>query len=166
MKRMPTGGNTLQVTIQTSPDGKAYVAFAGAIDENSDFRQVFDHVSGDAVFNMRAIDRVNSMGVHGWVPHVKRFSAEHQLVIEDISYPLVQNANSVAKLFGSAQIHSCMAPYYCATCRDNTTVSVSRDEVVHTGMKPPTKQCARCKSVMEFDELDGYFDFFRSHAEK
>lgn len=166
MKRMPTGGvGTLQVTIQARPDGKTYVAFTGAIDENSDFQQVFDRVSGDAVFNMRGVDRVNSMGVHGWVPHVKKFSAQHQLVIEDISYPLVQNANSVARLFGSAQIQSCMAPYYCAACRDNTTVSVAWDEVVPE-MKPPTKQCARCNSPLEFDELDGYFDFFRSRTEK
>ena len=162
MKRMPTGGSTLQVTIETKSDGITYVAFSGAIDENSDFQQVFDRVSSDAVFNMRAIDRVNSMGVHSWVPHVKRFSSEHKLVIEDISYPLVQNANSVARLFGSAQIHSCMAPYYCATCRDNTTVPVTYDEVVGAGMKPPPKQCAKCNSVMEFDELDGYFEFFRA----
>ena len=49
---------------------------------------------------MRNVERVNSMGVHRWIPLISKFSAKHQAAFDEISYALVQNANVVANLFG------------------------------------------------------------------
>jgi len=167
VKRQATGGlTTLQARFETGPAGFGLVVLAGAIDENSDLVGLFERMTGDTVLNMRAVERVNSMGVHGWIPWVTRFSANHLLMIDEISYALVQSANAVANMFGSAQVRSCMAPYFCATCKDNVTVAVTSYEVASTGWTAPAKQCARCGSAMEFDELDGYFDFFKMRAGK
>jgi uncharacterized CHY-type Zn-finger protein len=69
-------------------------------------------------------------------------------------------------MFGTGQIRSCMAPYFCSQCQDNQTVRVTATEVAMSRFAPPAKQCGRCKSTMEFDELDGYFGFFQARTGK
>ena len=163
---MKSNHGTLNSRLETAADGRLLVTVSGAIDENADIRGLFARLTNDTTMNLRDVERVNSMGVHGWVPQVTRFSAQHRLVIDEISYPLVQNANTVANMFGSAQVRSCMAPYFCAKCKDNQSLPVSGSEVAAAGQQPPEKRCPRCKSVMEFDELDGYFDFFKPRSRK
>jgi len=106
------------------------------------------------------------MGVHRWVPLVTQFSSRHRLDIDEISYALVQNANVVANLFGTAIVRSCVAPYYCSTCNENCSLTVTMEEVFAYGSDPPPKLCARCHAVMEFDELDGYFSFFKARTKR
>jgi hypothetical protein len=168
VKRVATGpvtSNTLRSEFKRA-NGQLTVVLAGAIDENADLADVFTRLSEDATFNMQGVERVNSMGVHRWIPLVTQASREHRLAIEEISYALVQSANSVANMFGSAPVRSCMAPYFCARCKDNFTVTVRQDEVAAAGHKPPQKQCTQCAQLMEFDELDGYFGFFKNRAVK
>jgi hypothetical protein len=158
-----TSGSTLRVTSESGADGVLRIKLAGAIDENSDLAGLFGLINGRAAMNMRDVARVNSMGIHAWIPAIAKASAAHTVVIEELSYALVQNANVVANLFGSAQLSSCMAPYYCSKCKDNVNLSVTAAEVSAAGGEPPPKECARCKAELEFDELDGYFAFFKSH---
>ena len=159
----PDAAETLRVSIDAN-GGTTHVIFEGAIDENAKLESIFSQLSGDTMFHMRRVERVNSMGVHRWIPLVTRFTAKHRLSIVDISYPLVHNANVVANLFGSAQIQSCMAPYFCARCNANLTLSVSQQEVAATSYAPPPKKCERCGGELEFDELDNYFAFFKVRA--
>ena len=163
MKRATTGQvptNSLRAVFEKAADGKHLVWLAGSIDENADIQGVFAKLTEDTVINMQHVERVNSMGVHRWIPIVTRYSSQHRVVIDEISYAMVQNANVVANLFGSAVVGSCMAPYFCGRCKDNRTVTVTHDEVLGSGYTPPVKQCTHCGSAMEFDELDGYFTFF------
>jgi hypothetical protein len=168
VKRPATGPSTatLRSTLDVAPDGTTLVELAGAIDENSDLQGLFDRLTGDTILNMRRVERVNSMGVHGWVPLVNKFAQKHRLMIDEISYALVQSANSVANMFGAAYIRSCMAPYFCTTCQDNQTLTVMGDEVRASRFEPPARYCGRCKQPMEFDELDGYFGFFQIRTGK
>jgi len=168
VKRAATGPSTttLRAKLDVAADGSTVVELSGAIDENSDLQGMFDRLTGDAVLNMRNVERVNSMGVHGWVPLIRAYSQKHRLVIDEISYALVQSASSVANMFGTAQIRSCMAPYFCSTCQDNQTVRVTAQEVAMSQFSPPAKQCGRCNSHMEFDELDGYFGFCQTRTGK
>jgi hypothetical protein len=69
-------------------------------------------------------------------------------------------------MFGTSQLRSCMAPYYCARCNDNVTLPVTADEVARSGETAPAKSCTKCQSPMEFDELDGYFSFFKLRVGK
>ena len=162
----PTGTSTLRAQLETSPDGFVHVWLEGAIDENSDLAGVFAKLTGDAVLHMQGVARVNSIGVHRWIPTLGGYAAQHRVWIDDISYALVQNANVVANLFGAATVRSCMAPYFCGTCKINCTESVSGEEVLEHAFAPPPRNCAKCGSAIEFDELDGYFAFFKRHARR
>jgi hypothetical protein len=157
---------SLRAVFDTSAQGPTHVALAGSIDENADLEAIFSRLTDDTVLNMQHVERVNSMGVHRWIPIVTRFSAQHRLAIDEISYALVQNANAVANLFGGAQVRSCMAPYYCSQCKDNCTIRVTMEEVAGSGDAAPVKRCAKCSQPMEFDELDGYFGFFKARPRR
>ena len=148
------------------PGGTTVVSLSGSIDENADVKAVFEQLRGPATVNLQRVGRVNSMGVHRWIPLVTKFAAQHRTTIEEISYSLVQNANVVANLFGSAQVMSCMAPYYCGRCKANFTLRVTADEIAHTGGLAPERTCERCSSPLEFDELDGYFAFFKPRTRR
>ena len=160
MKRGGTEPTTISTIFSTRANGEQVVALTGAIDENTDLQALFAGFTGDIVLNLQNVERVNSMGVHRWIPIVTRFSSQHLLVIEQISYALVQNANVVRNMFGSARVRSCMAPYFCAKCKNNCTMTVTDDEMAEAET-PPLKHCGQCGSEMEFDELDGYFSFFK-----
>ena len=162
----PTGTTRLRASFDKAADGTQLVTLVGSIDENADLEGVFSRFTGDTTLNLRGVERVNSMGVHRWVPLITAFTARHRLIVEEISYALVQNANFVANLFGSATIRSCVAPYYCTACKDNCSVAVSAEEVAAHGFDPPPKRCVRCNSALEFDELDGYFAFFKSRSRR
>src|SRR6188508_199358 len=86
----PAGNSSLKYTFSTA-QGTTQVALAGAIDENADLSGLFDRLQGDTILNLRDVDRVNSMGVHGWVPLINKASSRHRLVIEELSYALVQS---------------------------------------------------------------------------
>jgi hypothetical protein len=133
----------------------------GAIDETADLEGLFAKLGGPTIFNMRNVSRVNSMGVHRWIPLVTRFSNANVLYIEDVSYALVQNANVVANMFGSARVRSCMAPYFCSRCKDAITLRVTSEELAASRHSTPQKTCDRCRAALEFDELEGYFGFMK-----
>jgi DNA-directed RNA polymerase subunit RPC12/RpoP len=157
----------LRSSFENTTHGMQRVVLSGTIDENADLDAIFAKLSVlPTVLNLRAIERVNSIGVHRWIPLVTAAAKRHPLEIEEISYALVQTANVVANLFGAATLHSCMAPYFCARCNDNLAVVVTAEEVLATELRPPAKRCIRCNSELEFDELDGYFALFKNRARR
>jgi hypothetical protein len=157
--------STLRSTLRRNPDGTFHVSLEGAMDERSDFQSIFDPLEGDTTFNMRGVERVNSIGIHRWIPLISRLSEEKRVAIEEIPYPLVLGANSVANLFGQASLLSCLAPYYCDRCGESRTIVVSSDDVNATP-GTPEKRCGTCQAVLSFDELDSYFKFLRSRRWK
>lgn len=165
MKRPDTGASrtveALRATIEANGT-TTHVTLHGAIDENSKLEALFAQLTGDTVLNMRNVERVNSMGVHRWIPLVAKLTAKHEVMFDEISYAIVQNANVVANLFGAGQVRSCMAPYFCAKCKANVTLTVTQQEVAMSLHAPPPKMCERCNGLLEFDELDNYFGFFKA----
>jgi len=160
VKRHPKA-TALRSSFEKSPDGWLRVTLSGSLDESADLAGLFARIDRDCILNMREVERVNSMGVHNWLVAIGQASAQRRFIIEDISYGLVQNAIAVANLFGQADVRSCIAPYSCARCDSHVEVSVQRDEVLAANGNPPARQCSRCGSPMDFEEIDGYFSFFR-----
>jgi hypothetical protein len=153
---------SLKAKLDKGGDGKFRVALAGAMDEESDLKSFFTELNGDTVFDLGEIERVNSMGIHLWIPQITELSNNHDVLIERIAYPMVLQANTVANLFGKARVTSCYAPYFCGSCHENYMVEVSAEEVVDG--TAPEKKCDTCSDDMEFDELDSYFYFLQRQA--
>lgn len=151
---------TLRAEVERLADGSLRVALRGALDESTDMAAAFAGIDGDVVIDLIGIERVNSIGIHRWVPAIGALSERHRVTLERVPYPLVLGANAVANLFGSAKVASCLGPYFCDTCGESRTEVVLTEEVVATGTAP-ARTCRTCAKPLSFDELDTYFRFLR-----
>jgi hypothetical protein len=153
--------STISSKIEKTEDGGSRVLLSGSIDESSDLDSVFAGVEGRCIVSLEGIERINSMGIHRWIPTIAKLAKEHEVVVERLSYPVSLQANVVANLFGGAPVVSCVAPYFCNTCQEDRTAVVTAEEVQAADGSAPEKHCDACDDPMEFDELDTYFLFLR-----
>lgn len=154
--------SSLEAHVTSDPDGPSRVKLTGAIDENADLAGIFASLEGDTVFDMTGVERINSIGVLRWIDEITPFSKKHRVTVENCSYPVVLQANIVANFFGSATIVSCVAPYFCPSCRSPRDFAVKADEISTIDQGAPARTCPSCASEMEFDELDSYFALLAS----
>lgn len=152
----------LRVNVSEVSRERRRVELSGAIDESADLGDVFRAIDGDALFDLSGIERINSIGVLRWVSAFVPHTETHEVIIEAVSYPMMLQANCVANLFGSASVRSCLAPYFCPTCKDHQMVLVTVDQLAAAEGSAPAVSCQRCRTLLDFDELDVYFQFFRS----
>lgn len=153
---------SLRVERKNDGPGAARLLLSGAIDDRADLDSIFINLPASVAIDLGAVDRMNSIGVKQWVPLMARLTQHHRVSVESLSYPLVMQANCTSNLFGTAEVRSCLAPYFCGKCRTNHTVAVSADEARKAGDGAPAKHCPKCGLEMVFDELDGYFNFLKN----
>ena len=149
----------LESKIEKAENGKHYLVLSGSLDEEADLDKTFASIDGEIVINLRAIKRLNSLGVHRWINAISKLSERVSVVIECCSYPFALQASYVANLFGKARVISTLAPYFCASCGYNGMVLLEAGEA-KDGEVPP-KSCPTCSTDMQFDELDTYLSFLK-----
>jgi hypothetical protein len=151
----------LKVSVDDADPQRLRVQLSGAIDEQTDIAAVLGALRAPVVvLNLRGIERINSVGVHRWIPAMRALAEGRRVVVEEVSYAVATQANYVANLLTPAVVTSCLAPYYCPSCDQPATVVVTSSEVAGAA-GPPERRCDRCHDRMEFDELDDYFTFLR-----
>jgi hypothetical protein len=153
--------STISSRIEPAGDDAVRVYLTGSIDESADLDSAFAGIDGTCIVNLEGIERINSMGIHRWIPRIARLAEDHEVEVERLSYPVALQANVVSNLFGGAPVLSCLAPYFCNTCQEDRTATVTADEVRNANGDAPEKRCETCNDPMEFDELDTYFLFLR-----
>jgi hypothetical protein len=153
---------SLKSRVEQEADGRYRVTLAGSIDEESDLKSLFAKLDSDTTFDLGDVERVNSMGIHLWIPEITALSSKHTVAIERIAYPMVLQANTVANLFGNATVNSCFAPYFCGSCQESFTLEVAAKDAAD-GVSPG-RTCTTCNEELEFDELDSYFYFLQRQA--
>ena len=149
--------STLKYSIERGTGGTIRAVLSGAIDEHSDLAGLFKSLDNAVVFDLQGITRINSIGIRLWLPFIGKLSSEHSVTFRALSYAMVNQANCIANLFGSAKLDTCMAPYFCSKCGTNEMFEVTTAEVA-AKKGPPDRTCASCKGALEFDELESYFN--------
>jgi hypothetical protein len=145
-----------EVAVTADSGGRERVSFSGSIDEHADLAAAFARIHGDAILDLSGVERMNSIGVHRFIPLMNAVAARHRISVRALSYPVALQAGCVANLFGDAHLESCLAPYACPRCRAVHTLEVSVDEVRKSGGRAPARRC-ECGAELDFDELDSYF---------
>jgi len=148
------------MTFDVQKDASRFrVTLGGVIDETVDLGRVFTGLDGPTTFDLGGVERINSMGLHRWIPLIGELANRHPVQLERISYPFVLQANTVANLFGKARVVSCLAPYFSPATKETLMIEVRAEEVV--GGVPPKKTDPKTGKPMEFDDLDSYFYFLQ-----
>jgi hypothetical protein len=153
------GTTGLKVDRKVSADGTVSIILGGTIDERTDLESVFKSLSGPITFNLRGIERINSIGIARWIATFSDYTHRFSAIVEEVSYPIAVQANAISNLLGAAKVKSCLAPYYCSRCSQNFMVVVTAADVAAASGAIPEKRCTTCKSIMPFDDLDNYFSF-------
>lgn len=133
------------------------VFLEGVITETSNIEEVFAPLQGDIILDLHGIESINSIGIHRWVPHISKYSKEHQVKIFRVSYPLIIQRMCISNIFGTAEIASCDAPYFCPHCSQEYLIEVTQEDYKKSNSSPPKKTCSSCSTALSFDELPDYF---------
>ena len=151
---MATGAGDFKFQVQEKPDEVAIVV-AGSLDETSVMSPP-DIRGRRVVIDAGEVQKVNSLGVRGWIVLMEQLSAQStDIVIQRLPAVLVTQASMISTFLGSARVHSFMTPWICMNC-DN------RLEQLHGGTDPVPEAvaCPKCGSAMELDwDRDSYLAF-------
>ena len=148
---------------RSNHDGVTTLTLHGAIDENAELESLPKIDATKIVIDMTAVDRINSVGINRWLPIMRELAAKRSVRVVRLSYAASLQASSIVDLFATAEIVSCLAPYYCSRCGATPTLEVTAKEYRDVG-QPPAKSCPSCSGALEFDELEEYLSFLARGA--
>ncbi|MFC1610517.1 hypothetical protein ACFL6C_06140 [Myxococcota bacterium] len=139
-----------------------YVRLYGAIDETFVPTEVFGDVPGrDVILNLKAVTRLSSFGVRGWVNAMKELRPQVDRVsLVQCSPAVVSQLNMVSNFSGGAAVVSVQVPFYCEQCSWDTDLTMEVAPQLADGSKLPQVECKRCNNPMVLDDdVASYFAF-------
>ena len=158
---MQTSAKPLSWRIKERP-GFTTVEFVGEIDENADFAELRRKLSGQVVFHLGEVSRINSAGVREWVNFVRDLPNVIDLTFSHCSPAIVAHLNMIYNFRGEASIRSFYAPYVCDACNreDEKLLDVKAQFPNGSPDELPEVSCESCREPMEFDDLpERYLSF-------
>ena len=134
------------------------VALSGNVTELADFTPLLK-LRGPLRVDLGAIDRINSLGVRGWIQFVRDCEATGlDPSFERCSPVMVQQVSMISNFMGSSpRVTSLVVPYLCPTCNAEEFQLVDIAGGARRAVQP-TIPCPKCKSPMQIDELEEMYE--------
>ncbi len=131
--------------IDLKKDGERFlVSVSGTIDESFDpsfLKQL--PKGGTIVFNLKAVHRVNSMGMLAWRNLMREIqSVSDSVFVLECSPMMVGHTSTVLGFMGRAVILSVVVPYVCEACGTSKDL-VSKTPEIELNAAPPCEKCGR-----------------------
>lgn len=152
MKRLTINKQILQ--------DELHVELIGAIDEDTDFKELAGLEQKSMVFDFKQVSMINSCGIREWIRFVESIPGSTNLVYENCPQIIIEQINMVHGFFRKgATINSFYAPYFCESCNKEAKIHLKTDQIKNR--KAPKVECPHCGSDdMEFDAIESqYFAF-------
>ncbi len=135
-------------------DGATWIALIGKVTEAANFTPLMKQRSPVHV-HLSAVERINSLGVRGWVHFVRDCEAAGlAMTFDRVSPVMIQQVSMISNFFGArSQVRSLFVPYLCPKCNSEDTKLVE----VTPGAPLPvalTVPCPKCGSPMQLEELE------------
>lgn len=147
--------------------GFTTVEFSGEIDENTDFSELTNSLSGNVVFHLENVRRINSCGVREWVNFVRDLPNVRELTFAHCSPAIVTQLNMIYNFRGNAHLRSFYAPYICDECDLELDKLIDIETHFPNGtaeLKAPEYICDSCGQPLEFDDLPEHYLAFLSEV--
>ena len=152
MKRLSINKQILQDELR--------VELVGAIDEDSDFKELTGLEQKLISFDFDKISMINSCGIREWIKFIEKLPAGCQIVYKNCPQIIIEQINMVHGFFREGStIESFYAPYYCEKCGKEAKIHLRSEQVKNR--KAPKIECPNCGSEdIEFDAIEAqYFSF-------
>jgi DNA-directed RNA polymerase subunit RPC12/RpoP/anti-anti-sigma regulatory factor len=149
----------LTINKQILPD-ELRVELVGAIDEDSDFKELEGLQQKNISFDFNQISMINSCGIREWIKFLEHMPEESNIVYENCPQIIIEQINMVHGFFKKgASIRSFYAPYYCEQCDKEVKIHLLSERVENR--QAPKINCPTCGSnELEFDAIESqYFSF-------
>lgn len=150
----------LQINKQILQD-ELNVELIGAIDEDSEFKELLGLEQKRISFDFNQVNMINSCGIREWIKFLEKIPATTTVTYNNCPQIIIEQINMVHGFFRQgASINSFYAPYFCESCDKEVKVHLTADKVKNR--KAPKMECPKCGSDMEFDAIESqYFSFLR-----
>lgn len=151
MKRLTINKQILQ--------DELYVELIGAIDEDSDFKELQGLEQNNIVFDFDKVNMINSCGIREWIKFLEVIPEKTNIIYRNCPQIIIEQINMVHGFFRKgASIESFYAPYYCEKCGKENKMHLKSDQVKNR--KAPKLECPKCGDEMDFDAIEAqYFSF-------
>ncbi len=146
--------------------GFTTVEFFGEIDENADFAELRRRLTGNVVFHLAEVRRMNSCGVREWVNFVRDLPNVEELTFTHCSPAIVTQLNMINNFRGAARVRSFYAPYVCDECGNEEEKLLDVQSQFPNGNtnRVPPHICSKCQKPMDFDDLPERYLSFLNEA--
>jgi hypothetical protein len=143
-------GGTLHWDVQKG-GGAVTVAIAGEIGEQAELRELLGSITGDVVFDLGGVRRINSNGAHKWIEFVRALPPAARVSYTHCSPAFVLQLNLIDGFGGRGHVKSFFAPYVCAACDREQLQLIDSADARRPGWTPPAVACEACRGAMAFD---------------
>lgn len=135
------------------------VELIGAIDEDSDFKELIGLDQKNISFDFEKVTMINSCGIREWIKFLEKIPEQSHIVYNNCPQIIIEQINMVHGFFRKgASINSFYAPYYCEKCGKEKKIHLNAEQVKNR--KAPKIECPQCGEEMEFDAIEAqYFGF-------
>lgn len=136
------------------------VELIGAIDEDSDFKELIGLEQKVVSFDFDKVTMINSCGIREWIKFIEKIPTRSNIVYKKCPQIIIEQINMVhGFLRQGATIASFYAPYYCEKCGKEAKIHIMSDLVKNR--KAPAADCPNCGNEgIEFDAIEAqYFSF-------
>jgi anti-anti-sigma regulatory factor len=135
------------------------VELIGAIDEDSDFKELTGLEQKTISFDFDKVSMINSCGIREWIKFIEVFPEKNNIIYRNCPQIIIEQINMVHGFFRKgASIESFYAPYYCEKCGKENKIHIKAEQVKNR--KAPKMDCEVCGEEMDFDAIEAqYFSF-------
>lgn len=136
------------------------VQLVGAIDEDSDFKELMGLEQKTISFDFDLVTMINSCGIREWIKFNEKLPPKSNIVYKNCPQIIIEQINMVHGFFRQgAVIQSFYAPYYCEKCGKEAKIHIKSEQVKNR--KAPSADCPHCGNEdIEFDAIEAqYFSF-------
>ena len=133
------------------------MSLAGYVTEAADFKPLL-RLPGPIRMDLGGIERINSLGVRGWVHFIADCEAAGLQIIVDRCSPVMTSQMSMIRNFMGTrtQVASLLVPYFCQACNlDDLQLVELRPgyPIVVDGVSV----CKKCQGQTVLDELESMY---------
>jgi hypothetical protein len=111
--------------------------------------------------NCAQINRINSVGVKGWIKYFRAAEANGVPVyFYDCSPAIVQQMNLVFNFLCGGKVLSLRANFACESCGATSLYTLKVPDLLQSSFNVPDQKCVKCGKAASFDDLPKmYFKF-------
>jgi anti-anti-sigma regulatory factor len=159
-------GQRFSFEVAPGEAGGTCLVLHGCIDEYAELPALLARIEPPLTVDLSGVEFINSEGVRDWANLLRAALRLGPVTLRGCSEPMVHLFNMVTITVDGTTIESFQAPYSCASCgrEASVTLDVARDLADGPDSTPPDRPCAECSGSMRFAELPGRYLAFLEPA--